>query len=483
MRIRVIVFTFERVVPMLRLLHDIIREKGNNYDVHVQIYDDASVESYRRVFGLCKENGWEYIKADAHHGKRSFWKWVSTAYGNQKRAPADRFVLLADDMRLCKGFFGKVETLWSAIEDPNKAALNLLVDSGREIVPCWNREAPERIGNVDQVGWVDGCLYCEHSYFEKLNYMINAVQARRWQWDPNLGSGVGQQVTTRLRTQGATLYRVIDSLVHHTGDASKMNPKARKKEPLATVRFVDGVPGEDSTFVNAALASVPERERELKKTVQSLLPQVHKLRVYLNGYANVPRFLEHDRIEVARSQTHGDLGDAGKFFWSSTFDGYHFSCDDDLVYPPNYVSTLVSYLQRFDHQVAVGVHGAMITAPLQDGETSFRRGRKVYRCLSSLDSDKWVHMLGTGALCFHTSTIRVLPNHFKIPNMADVWFAREAQKQRIPLLCIQHKADWLKYLLKDDDKTIWSWMCRSGDDVQTKLIQEMTPWKLWKVEL
>ena len=114
-------------------------------------------------------------------------------------------------------------------------------------------------------------------------------------------------------------------------------------------------------MIRASLASIPERERSLQQTVASLLPQVDRLGVYLNGYDSVPDFLHDPRIDVARSEETGDRGDAGKFFWSDAGDfDYHLACDDDLLYPPDFAATMVAACDRHGRRALVGLHGALM---------------------------------------------------------------------------------------------------------------------------
>ena len=114
-------------------------------------------------------------------------------------------------------------------------------------------------------------------------------------------------------------------------------------------------------MIRASLASIPERERSLRQTVASLLPQIDRLGVYLNGYGSVPDFLHDPRIDVARSQEHGDRGDAGKMFWTDAGDfDYYLACDDDIIYPPDYAERMVAAIEQYGRRALVGCHGALL---------------------------------------------------------------------------------------------------------------------------
>jgi glycosyltransferase involved in cell wall biosynthesis len=232
----------------------------------------------------------------------------------------------------------------------------------------------------------------------------------------------------------------------------------------------------------AGLASIPGRREILGRVVASLLPQVDRLNVYLNGWPDVPDCLLGDsRIVVARSQEHGDRGDAGKMFWADEAPGYYLSCDDDILYPPDYTSRLVAALQERGNRAIVGVHGVLLPPRV----VSYRAGRRVFRFMEPLDVDTPVHLLGTGAAGWHAPTVRVTRDLFLVPNMADVWLAAMGQQQRIPFFCLRREAGWLRdidccYL----DSIYQHAKQRTGSDrdresIETAVIRSQEPWHLW----
>jgi len=220
-----------------------------------------------------------------------------------------------------------------------------------------------------------------------------------------------------------------------------------------------------------------EREKALKIVVESLLPQVDQINVYLNGYKEIPEFLEHERITVARSQDHGDNGDAGKFFWAEHVQGYHFTCDDDLIYPPNYVSHMIHKIEGYGRQAVVSVHGAFIRKVV----TTYLESRKVYHCLRKMPQDYSAHVLGTGAMAYHTSTIRLAPHHFHGPNMADIWVALQGQYQKVPFITVAHSATWLKLIKNSQARNIYDRAVRLAPSKcpQTKAVKERGTWVAW----
>lgn len=188
-------------------------------------------------------------------------------------------------------------------------------------------------------------------------------------------------------------------------------------------------------LVHAALATIPSRVEALREVVARLLPQVDRLHVYLNGHDDVPDFLEDARIEVARSQEHGDRSDAGKLFWTNAVEGLYLGCDDDILYPSDYVDQIVAGIERHGRGAVVGMHGAVLPRPIATYFTS----RRVVSILGCIETDQPVDVIGTGAMGFHTSAIRIRQEHFEAPGMADIWFSVQARLQAVPLVVLAHK--------------------------------------------
>lgn len=239
-----------------------------------------------------------------------------------------------------------------------------------------------------------------------------------------------------------------------------------------------------NTEVTACLASVAWRSHLLSQVVDSLLPQVNRLNVYLNGYDDVPSFLDDPRITVARSQEHGDRGDAGKMFWCDDLSGYVLTCDDDILYPADYVATMIAGIERYQRRAIVSFHGSTFIEPF----TSFVRSRKSFRFGAHVAVDVPVHCLGTGVLGYHASTFPVRRSYFELPNMADTWLARELQRAKVPCYVLKHDAGWIMDLGSAEDyaRSIYNHSHKAtGTDLdtgalQTKIVRSAMPWTLYQ---
>jgi len=181
----------------------------------------------------------------------------------------------------------------------------------------------------------------------------------------------------------------------------------------------------------------------LKKVVNSLKPQVDKVCIYFNGHDRVPNWVKDDeKIWYAMSSKHGDLGDVGKFFWCADNDGIFFTCDDDIIYPDDYVQSTIQFLERFKFNIVSTHHGAVMNR----GATQYHAGKKLYSLKSTQPVSKQVHIGGTGCMAFHTDRLRPELEWFKLSNMADIWIGEKCQQLRIPILMKEHEGFRFKLL-------------------------------------
>ena len=461
--VRVACTTYKRPDSLMCLLRDLQDEKDTGVPVHVVVYDDGSpIGTYQEVESFLQQEGWEYIRTP-NHGKQGYLQLMQRVFRDAEIAGYATNLFIQDDIRLCRDFFPRVVPLWEGLRDTRKATLVVLQD-GRGM--GWTKVPVSPVGGkINRTQWVDGAAFLFGSeLFQGLKYGVPPLP-KEWHRVAHHSSGFGRQVSIALHNGGYGMYQTVQSyVVHaHTG-TSLLNPEVREKDPLKAKDFVDGAEealrlehaerrrSTKGDRVTASLASIPSRETSLEQVVKSLLPQVDRLNVYLNEYREIPAFLRHSKIRVATSQEQGNRGDAGKFYWADEVEGYHFTCDDDFRYPVNYIATLVAALKATEHKAVVGVHGTCFLDPFE----SYRKSRRRLHCLAQVEQDEFVHVLGTGVLAYHTSTIKVSREDFLLPNMADIWFGLAAQKQQVPCLCLKHSANWLEYLLPEDADTIWA---------------------------
>lgn len=224
-------------------------------------------------------------------------------------------------------------------------------------------------------------------------------------------------------------------------------------------------------FISMNIATIPERESILKKTINSILFQCDLVNVFLNGYENVPDFLLNNiKIVIWKSQDYTDKGDAGKFFNIEKTNGYFFTIDDDLAYPENYVETLVYKVNRYRKECIITCHGRVLVDGDIDSYYSESNMVDQCHCLQDQEMDKSMHVGGTGVMCIHSSTLKVKFEDFLVPNMADIWIFKLSQEQKVGIIGISHNSSWFKYLKDTSDQDTIHARQHNNDSIQTDII-------------
>ena len=220
--------------------------------------------------------------------------------------------------------------------------------------------------------------------------------------------------------------------------------------------------------VCAGVATMPSRVDSLKEMVDSIIPQVGKLVVYLNDFNETPWFLiGHPKIQVIHSaDAIGDIGDVGKFYGLKNHNGYYFTLDDDLIYPGNYVKTYIDNINKY--KCIVTAHGRIyVNFPITSYYISHSH---LFHCLKSQVKNSYVQVGGTGVMAFHTDKFNPDISDFETSNMSDVWLAIFAAKAKVPIISVNHNARWIRESRKyNREFTIWA-SCHTKDSMQTAII-------------
>ena len=228
--------------------------------------------------------------------------------------------------------------------------------------------------------------------------------------------------------------------------------------------------------VVASLCSIPERAELLRQTLASLAPQVDALHVYLDRYESIPDFVRdcHPQVQVYLSHEYPGLRDNGKFlgFAAQSGDCYYFTADDDILYPPDYVATMIRRIEHYGREAVIGVHGVLIP---EEAEGYFSVYRKVLMFKRELEHDALVNNLGTGTVAFHSTLLRGLElEHFRESGMADLYLSVFCKQRNIPMIAIARPDDWLQELPSPNTSLYHEF--RQADNQQSVLICTHKPW-------
>ena len=332
--ITILITTYNRPGELRRLVKGLIADAGQ-LKVLCKVYNDGSELSYEGMPAGNETFKIEYIGVQSHHGKTDYWKLINRIFQDLRATKSRFYIHLPDDVQVKPGFLGHAIDTYQSITDPRKICLNLYLDSFRIGKACWTKILPKicRFGakNVFRIGWVDMCYLADRRFFEELDYEIKPIPIVRWQNNPKRSSGVGMQISDRLRR--FSMYQVRDCFLSSAEIPSRMHPHRPLHEDLSIAQLDPIICG---------VASIPERSENLRQTIESILPFVDELHVFLNNYPATPKYLQNPKISVYRSQDYHDLGDAGKFFTVGKKRGFYLAIDDDIIYPEDYVWKLVN---------------------------------------------------------------------------------------------------------------------------------------------
>lgn len=211
-------------------------------------------------------------------------------------------------------------------------------------------------------------------------------------------------------------------------------------------------------MIIASMATVPGREVSAHAAVLSLLPQVHKLQLCLDGFEDFPAWVHEvwkshrDQMDLWCFSRQGRVGDGAKFFWADRTpkNAHHLVCDDDIIYPADYAETLAEFHDQL--QAPVGVHGYI----LEPDAERFDARSEVFHAAAPLDRVRPVHVLGTGTLCYSPGELELHFENFRwSPNVADLLFARACIEQGVPRYALPRERGWLEPVRTPTQKTIW----------------------------
>lgn len=197
----------------------------------------------------------------------------------------------------------------------------------------------------------------------------------------------------------------------------------------------------------ANIATYPAREDSALPALRSIASQVDVLNVAFNEYPDVPDAYRRLPNLNAVIPAH-DIKDVGKFIFPVAPEDDVFLCDDDIVYPPNYVTSMMQARESLDFTgVIVGVHG-VIYSDYFDGLA--RSGRLVHLFYRGLDVAERVNQLGTGTV--HVKGCQMPPLKFMegSSGFVDIRFARYAYEHDYPMFCVARETGWLRELENEE---------------------------------
>ncbi|NTV97038.1 MAG: glycosyltransferase family 2 protein [Thiobacillus sp.] len=230
-------------------------------------------------------------------------------------------------------------------------------------------------------------------------------------------------------------------------------------------------PSRPAAPVVGCLATMPSRLDSLPIMLASILPQLDRLYVFLDGFAEVPGCLAgRPNCLVEHIPAGSGLHNASRFLVPER-EGPEaiFVClDDDIVYPADYVVRLVAGLERHGRRALVGIHGGLFRPP----HASYVRDCEVLHFAARLGRDTRVDVLGSGTLAFHASTLQMRPESWRHPRFDDLSLAVDAAAAGVELVALGRPKKWLRPIAQSQPDSLWRSIKRD-DRLATRLMRDI----------
>lgn len=207
-------------------------------------------------------------------------------------------------------------------------------------------------------------------------------------------------------------------------------------------------------MITASLATYPPRRDTLLDAVRKIAPQVDVLNIVLNEYTEIPAELSVF-VNVNPVIPDHDTKDAGKFYLKPNA-GYVLLCDDDLVYPDDYVARTVARFEALKNpKVIGGYHTSTYRMPrpwrgiselrhlLAFSKRNIQDYRKIDIFYQGFENYKIVDQVASGVCIMHANDFPPYTYMKNSQKFVDVRLAKWCFEQNIMPVTLPRKKDWI----------------------------------------
>ena len=221
------------------------------------------------------------------------------------------------------------------------------------------------------------------------------------------------------------------------------------------------------------------RQGHVVKTVGSLLlnPDLGTITISCNNYTDeqwefVTTKLTDHRITFHR--TDNEKGSNEKLRFISIGVNFYVSlADDDLIYPPNYLSKLINGCEKYNAHISL--HGRILSKGII--ESYYRDYVENFRCLGTVVNDIEVDLIGTGVSLFKRDFYDDLDKWYDFcgtTSMDDIYVNYFAKKRGIRRIVLAHNEGYLQHKQQcvEDNYVFNKYAVTGNDKVQTDFINK-----------
>ena len=229
---------------------------------------------------------------------------------------------------------------------------------------------------------------------------------------------------------------------------------------------VPGIP------VVAGMATMPSRAVSFQFAFASIVRQVDKLYLYLDGHEEVPPVVRgHANVEVVFSRDHPGLHANGKLLGLTLErrECIYLCVDDDIYFPRHFVASMRHGLEQERDRAVVGLHGIRLARPLV---RFFTDQVLVSHYAFPLAHATEVDLVGTGAAMFSSAVLKFDVADWPRVSMADIGLAMEAARRGLSMVSIARPGPLIVNLAEGQADSLY--LARLKDDSrQTEFAKQL----------
>jgi hypothetical protein len=220
----------------------------------------------------------------------------------------------------------------------------------------------------------------------------------------------------------------------------------------------------------AGMATQPSRVRTARRVVSKLISQVDILVVHLDGFSEVPSWMEHEKIRTNVFPERSRVGAGGKLdCLEHCLPGdLVVLVDDDVRLRKETIPYLLEGLSRQERNSVVGFHGSLLPVPVE----SYLKSRRYVHLADQLTQDTRVDVIATCLTAWKFSDFAPKAQNWPFYNMVDLQFSLDAHVAGVELFLIKRRRNFIRFLAEKQPDSIYSKLL-DNDTVQTGLAREI----------
>jgi hypothetical protein len=205
--------------------------------------------------------------------------------------------------------------------------------------------------------------------------------------------------------------------------------------------------------VTVGIATWEPRIPTIGETLNSLVNQADKIHIFLNGYKSVPENVPKFNNVYYHTDSGNDYKSNSKFkFQKIAKVGYYFTCDDDLIYPNDYIEKSINF-EKNNPGYIYTYHGAI----LKKEYSNWKEDSILDHFRKETKEMKIVHMGGSGVMFWNLDFIKIPMYIFNDNNLDDEFYlSKWTFHKNIKILSAPKQQNWIRLSNANQDVSIYN---------------------------